>query len=130
MLESPFRRFVAQFLLLSLTGASTAGFAEIPSRSPSAAVAASKVDPVAAGKRVYAAQRCLRCHAVAGEGNSRYPLDGVGSRLDAAQLRGWVTGATADAAKLSPRAMAAKRRFAALPADDLNGLVAYLQTLK
>jgi mono/diheme cytochrome c family protein len=87
-------------------------------------------DVVSAGKRVYAAQHCLRCHAIAGEGNALRKLDDVGSRLDATKLRDWIIGAPAIAEKLSPRALAAKRRYAGLPAADIDALVAYLQTLR
>ena len=31
------------------------------------------------GKAVYAAQKCMGCHAIAGAGNKNNPLDGVGS---------------------------------------------------
>jgi mono/diheme cytochrome c family protein len=114
------------FIALMLAGA--AGFARAGETDRSVGLA--DADLVSSGARVYAAQRCLRCHALAGEGNRRYPLDGVGSRLDAAQLRNWIIGAVADPARLSARALAAKRRFASLPALELNALVAYLQTQK
>lgn len=88
------------------------------------------VDAVGTGKRVYAAQHCRRCHAIAGEGNALRKLDDVGSRLDAAKLRDWIIGAPAVTDKLSPRALAAKRRYAGLPAADIDALIAYLQTLR
>jgi mono/diheme cytochrome c family protein len=108
-------------LLMCAVGAASAG------ASPAADTAG---DAVSAGKHVYAAQHCLRCHAIAGEGNALRKLDDIGSRLDAAKLRDWIIGAPAIAEKLSPRALAAKRRYAGLPAVDIDALVAYLQTLR
>src|SRR5688572_5217119 len=39
------------------------------------------------GRDVYDAQGCSSCHAIAGVGNARYPLDNVGTRRTAAELR-------------------------------------------
>ncbi len=83
------------------------------------------------GRQVYARLKCATCHQIAKHGNSRFPLDGVASRLSADQLRRWIT----DTAKMEdalPR-MPAVRMSATkyrLSAADLDGLVAYLQTLK
>jgi mono/diheme cytochrome c family protein len=124
MFEHRRRRTIAGSLALMLVcGVGTASAGE-----PIAAGTAG--DAVGAGKRVYAAQHCLRCHAIAGEGNALRKLDDVGSRLDTAKLRDWIIGAPAVAEKLSPRALAAKRRYAGLPAADIDALVAYLQTLR
>ena len=38
-------------------------------------------------------QACARCHSIAGKGNPRRPLDGVGARRNAAELRDWNIGA-------------------------------------
>ncbi|MEK7282752.1 MAG: c-type cytochrome [Acidobacteriota bacterium] len=35
------------------------------------------------GQQVYAAQRCSMCHAIAGKGNAKNPLDDVGGRMTA-----------------------------------------------
>ena len=76
------------------------------------------------GKRVFVEQRCQACHAVAGQGNRRYPLDGVGSRLDAKALRTWI---------VAPQEMDPKVRKPAyddVSATDLDALVAYLASLR
>lgn len=78
---------------------------------------------LARGKRVYAEQRCRLCHSIAGVGNTRSPLDGVGSRLSAAQIRAWI---------VSPREMdpnVRKRAYRDIPPADLEALVAYLQAV-
>lgn len=81
------------------------------------------------GRAVYQAQGCASCHAIAGAGNPRYPLDGVGDRLDAAALRDW-TLATGTAATLLPRRAAVmKEDYRDLSADEIDALVAYLSSL-
>ena len=32
------------------------------------------------GKALYTANKCQTCHAIAGKGNKKYPLDGVGAQ--------------------------------------------------
>jgi mono/diheme cytochrome c family protein len=79
---------------------------------------------VARGKEVYQELRCQTCHAIAGAGNRRYPLDGVGAKLSEEQLRKWI---------VSPREMnpaVRKRSYDNVPADKLDALVAYLRSLK
>lgn len=76
------------------------------------------------GIKVYAAQRCASCHSIDGEGNRRYPLDGVGSRLDRDAIRTWIV----EPQKINPGVR--KRGFTQLAADDLDGLVTYILSLK
>jgi mono/diheme cytochrome c family protein len=76
------------------------------------------------GRRVYEEQRCQLCHSVAGAGNTRGPLDGVGSRLSAEEIRKWI---------VEPQTMkpgVRKRAYDKLPADRLDALVAYVASLK
>ena len=42
------------------------------------------------GKAVYAAQKCSMCHGIAGAGGKTNPLDGVGKKLSAADIRAWI----------------------------------------
>ncbi len=39
------------------------------------------------GKAVYAAQKCSMCHSIAGAGSKANPLDGVGKKLSADDIR-------------------------------------------
>jgi hypothetical protein len=39
------------------------------------------------GVKVYAAQKCSICHSIAGAGNKKLPLDGVGAKLTEDQNR-------------------------------------------
>lgn len=82
-----------------------------------------------AGRQVYAAQGCALCHAVAGEGNPRVPLDGVADRLDAQDLRDRALATGPAASALSPRAVGMKKTYQELPEADIQALVVWLQTL-
>ena len=50
---------------------------------------------IAKGQQVYADQKCGLCHSISDKGNKKGPLDGVGSKLSAADLRLWMTDAKA-----------------------------------
>jgi len=85
----------------------------------------------AKGEQVYAAQKCQVCHAVAGKGNKQNPLDGVGAKLSADDIRAWIVDPVAMAAKTSSsKKPPMPKKWANLPAADLDGLVAYMQSLK
>ena len=91
-------------------------------------VAAEAVD--ARGRAVFDANDCARCHSIAGEGSPRSALDGVASRLWSEEIRHFVNADEAVQEELAPRAIAAKRPYAELPAAELDALVAYLASLK
>jgi mono/diheme cytochrome c family protein len=82
------------------------------------------------GRAVYEQQNCATCHSIAGAGNPRNPLDGVGATWSAIEMEEWITG-TGAAAEVLPAAIAKrKQRYRAIPAADRAALVAYLLTLK
>lgn len=82
------------------------------------------------GAKVYAAQKCSICHAIAGAGNKKFPLDGVGARLTADQIREWIVAPRDAAKKAGSSAKPAMRAYPTLPAADLDALVAYMASLK
>jgi mono/diheme cytochrome c family protein len=84
----------------------------------------------APGQKVYAEQKCSICHSVGGVGNKKGPLDEVGSKLSATDIRAWITDAPAMAAKAKAERKPAMKAYPTLAKDDLDALVAYLQTLK
>ena|SRR6185503_16478231 len=86
-------------------------------------------DLAAKGKDVYTAQKCSVCHAIAGAGNKKGSLDGVGAKLSAADIRSWITDAPAMAAKVKAERKPVMKAYM-LAKDDVDALVAYLQTLK
>jgi mono/diheme cytochrome c family protein len=91
--------------------------------------AATAQDAKAKGEKVYADQKCSLCHSIAGKGNAKGPLDGVASKLSAADIRQWITNAAEMTAKTNATRKPAMKQFT-LPKDDVDALVAYLGTLK
>lgn len=82
------------------------------------------------GQQVFAAQKCSMCHAIAGKGNAKGPLDGVGAKYSAADLKEWIVNAKGMTEKVKATRKPAMRDFSALPAADVDALVTYLRTLK
>ena len=84
---------------------------------------------IAKGEEVYAAQKCGLCHSVGDKGNKKGPLDGVGSKLSADDIRMWMTDAKAMTAKTNSTRKPEMKSYN-LPKDDLDALVAYMVSLK
>ena len=83
------------------------------------------------GKAVYAAQKCSVCHGIAGVGSKSNPLDGVGAKLSAADIRAWiVTPKEMETKTKSVKKPPMPDKYAKLPAADLDALVAYMASLK
>ena len=86
------------------------------------------------GKAMFASAspKCTMCHSIAGQGNAKHPLDDVGSKLSADDIKAWIR---------TPKEMAEKAKSEAKPPmmaypkekisdADLDTLVAYLLSLK
>ena len=84
----------------------------------------------AKGAKVYADQKCSVCHSIAGKGNPKGALDDVGSKLKADEIRAWIVDAKGMTAKTGAARKPEMKSYASLPKDDVDALVAYLQTLK
>jgi len=82
------------------------------------------------GMKVYAAQKCSVCHSIAGKGAKKGPLDEVGSKLSEADIREWIVNAPAMTKKTNATRKPVMKDYSKLPKDDVDGLVAYLMTLK
>jgi mono/diheme cytochrome c family protein len=94
-----------------------------------AATAAAQDAKVAHGQKVYAAQKCSICHSIGGTGNKKGPLDGVGTKLKAEEVREWMV----DAKGMTEKTKSARKplmKSYMLPKEDLDALVAYMMTLK
>jgi mono/diheme cytochrome c family protein len=81
------------------------------------------------GQQVYADQKCGLCHSIGDKGNKKGPLDGVASKLTAAEIREWMTDAKGMTAKTKTTRKPDMKAYS-LPKDDLDALVAYMLTLK
>ena len=91
--------------------------------------AAAAQDAHTRGEQVYAAQKCSLCHSIAGKGNAKGSLDGVGSRLSVDDIREWMVDAKGMTAKTKATRKPLMRNYT-LPKDELDALVAYLSSLK
>ncbi|HZR23607.1 MAG TPA: cytochrome c [Vicinamibacterales bacterium] len=86
-------------------------------------------DKVAKGEKAYADNKCAMCHSIGDKGNKKGPLDGVASKYSAADLKAWIVDAAGMTAKTKAERKPAMKNYT-LPAEDVDGLVAYMQTLK
>jgi mono/diheme cytochrome c family protein len=112
----------AKRFLITTTFVSAMGFATV---MPAAG------QDIKKGQEVYTAQKCQVCHAIAGKGGKSSPLDGVGAKLSADDIKQWITQPVEAAAKAkSTKKPPMPAKFATLPAADLDALVAYMQSLK
>jgi mono/diheme cytochrome c family protein len=100
------------------------------------AVAAQAPDPklVSQGKKLYATYKCDKCHQIAGKGSKKGPLDGVGAKLSAADIKRWFTHPVEMEAKLEKKpkgtdAMSHALKSKAIEPAEIDALVAYMQSL-
>jgi mono/diheme cytochrome c family protein len=82
------------------------------------------------GQKVYAAEKCSVCHSIADKGNKRGPLDDVGSRLSEDEIRQWIVSAPEMATKTKAQRKPVMKAYGHLGKEDVDGLVAYMYSLK
>jgi mono/diheme cytochrome c family protein len=76
--------------------------------------------PEAIGKQLFESYACSACHSVAGHGNTSLPLDGVGSRLTATELKKAIVSPPSGSPMPATTASS----------DEVSNLVAYLLSLR
>jgi mono/diheme cytochrome c family protein len=88
----------------------------------------------AKGKQAYdaATPKCKVCHSIAGEGNAKGSLDGIGSKLKAEEIKAWMRTPKemADKAKATRKPPMPAYTPEKLSDADLEALTAYLLSLK
>ena len=94
-----------------------------------AATVAAQDAKVAQGEKLFVDQKCTLCHSIGDKGNKKGPLDEVGSKLSAAEIRAWITDAKAMTAKMKTTRKPEMKAYS-LPKEDVDALVAYLASLK
>ena len=82
------------------------------------------------GEAVYAAQKCSMCHSLDGKGQAKGPLDGIGTKLTAAEIREWIVNPADMTKKHNATRKPVMRAHANLPKDELDALVAFLASKK
>jgi mono/diheme cytochrome c family protein len=82
------------------------------------------------GQKIYTDQKCSICHSINGAGNKKGPLDGVGAKLSADDIRKWITSAPEMASAAKAERKPPMKAYTTLSKDDLDALVAYVSSLK
>ena len=82
------------------------------------------------GATVYAAQKCSMCHALDGKGQAKGPLDGIGTKLTADEIRQWIVNTAEMTAKTKATRKPPMKSYASLPKEDVDALVAFLAAKK
>ena len=102
-----------------------AGVVLFAAAAPSAAQAT-----VEKGAAVYAAQKCAMCHSLDGKGQAKGPLDKVGSKLSADEIREWIVHPAVMTKKTNATRKPPMRAYPNLPKEDLDALVAFMVSKK
>lgn len=87
-------------------------------------------DQIQHGQKVYASNKCQLCHSIGGKGNAKGPLDGVGSKLSEKEIREWLINPKEMTAKAKSTRKPVMPSYTKLSKEDLDALVAYMQSLK
>src|SRR5688572_517950 len=85
---------------------------------------------IAKGETVYTTQKCSLCHSVAGKGQAKGPLDDVGGKLKAEDIREWIVNPAKMTKDHNATRKPVMKAYSNLPKEDLDALVAYLSSLK
>ena len=97
---------------------------------PATSLAGQDKDLVAKGEKLYAASKCSTCHSIAGKGNKKGPLDEVGSKLKPEEIRQWLINPQEMTVKTKSTRKPPMSSYAKLAKEDIEALVAYMQSLK
>ena len=95
-----------------------------------AAVAAQDKALIERGMKVYVEQKCSVCHSIDGKGNAKGPLDSVGLKLSAAEIREWLVHPAEMTKKTNALRKPPMRAYPNLAKEDLDAVVAYMLSLK
>jgi len=85
-------------------------------------------DAKAKGEKLFTDQKCTLCHSVGDKGNKKGPLDEVGRKLSADEIRHWIVDAKSMAESTKATRTPAMKQFN-LKQAEVDSLVAYLQSL-
>ena len=82
------------------------------------------------GEAVYASLRCSLCHSLDGKGAKNGPLDDVGTKLTAAEIREWIEKPVEMTKKHNATRKPPMRAYPNLAKEDLDALVTFLAEKK
>jgi mono/diheme cytochrome c family protein len=85
------------------------------------------------GKKAYETRKCSDCHTIGGKGGrltKQFPMDGVATKLSAADIRKWFTATAEMEAKVEkPAKLKMTSKKYVFTDAEVDGLVAYMLTL-
>lgn len=93
-------------------------------------VAAQDAKLVAKGEQLFGSQKCAMCHSIGDKGNKKGPLDDVGNKLKAEEIRQWLINPAEMTGKTKSTRKPPMSSYAKLAKEDIEALVAYMQSLK
>ena len=103
----------------------------VGSRGPVVFAATASAQDAAKTPRRFADQKCSLCHSIAGKGNPKGASTRSAAKLKADEIHDWIVKPTEMAAKAkAERKPPMPAKYASLPKDDLDALVAYLSSIK
>src|SRR5262245_12342194 len=82
------------------------------------------------GAAVFAAQKCSVCHSLDGKGNAKGPLDDVGSKLKADEIRQWLVNPKEMTTKANAIRKPVMPAYTKLSKEELDALVTFLAAKK
>ena len=82
------------------------------------------------GQKVYATFKCSSCHSIAGKGAKKGPLDEVGTKLTAEEIREWIVNPKEMTKKTNSKRKPLMKEHPKLTPAEIDALVAYMQSLK
>jgi mono/diheme cytochrome c family protein len=94
------------------------------------ALSAQDAAKVEQGQKLYATLKCGACHSVAGKGNKKGPLDEVGTKLTADEIREWIVNPKEMTKKTNAKRKPIMKEHPTLTPAEVDALVAYMQSLK
>jgi len=92
-------------------------------------IAAQDPKQVEAGKKVYEAYNCKKCHRIGGSSGKLHALDGVATKVTAEDINKWLVSPDEMTKKLKKRPSTKMKKQDFKP-GEVEALMAYLSTLK
>jgi mono/diheme cytochrome c family protein len=81
------------------------------------------------GAALFVSQKCTMCHAASGKGNPKGALDGVATKLKAADLKQWILDPEGMRTKTNATRTPAMKQIKLTP-DQIDALVSFISSLK
>lgn len=85
---------------------------------------------VLTGMKVFEKQGCIQCHSISGKGSSRFPLDGISSRMSEIEIKEWIVAGPTVRKKLPAAIVSLKSTYTTMPQQEMKQLLILLMNSK